>query len=112
MATGTEGSGVAQKGNGRMTADYGQRAAIALDRCITGPHRDKEVARLFGVSVRFAKYLRAGQHWTAERFSQASEKIKGFDAYIASPEIHSRLDELQAEIDALRAHIQDGGNDE
>lgn len=111
MATETGGSIASQKGRARMTADYGQRAAIALDRCIPGPYRDKQVARLFGVSVRFAKMLRAGQHWTAERLTQASQALKGFDEYLASPNLHRRLDALEAEIAELRRDIQDRGED-
>lgn len=107
MAIDPRGSAASQKGNHKMTADYGQRAAIALDRCIPGPHRDKEVARLFGCSVRFAKYLRRGQHWTADRLTQASRALKSFDEYLASPNLHRRLDALEAEIAELRKDIQD-----
>lgn len=97
-----------QRKAGRMTADYGQRAALALDRCIPGPNRDKAVARLFGVSVRMAQYLRRGQHWTAERLSQASGALAGFDQYIATPNVHARLDELEAEIATLRRDLRVG----
>ena len=108
MASGEEGKDLAQKGNGRMTADYGQRAGIALDRLVAGPHRDKTVARLFGVSVRMAKYLRAGQHWTADRLTQASAMLgAAFDAALYTPvssathysemaAISERLDRLEA----------------
>lgn len=95
----------------RMTADYGQRAALALDRCVPGPNRDKAVARLFGVSVRMAQYLRRGQFWTAERLTQASTALQGFDQYISAPNIHQRLDALEAELSALRKHLGDEGED-
>lgn len=87
-----------QRKDGRMTADYGQRAALALDRCIPGPNRDKAVARLFGVSVRFAQYLRRGQHWTAERLTQASNALAEFDEYISAPNIRAQITRLEADI--------------
>lgn len=90
-----------------VSADYGQRAALALDRCIPGPHRDKAVARLFGVSVRMAQYLRRGQFWTAERMSQASQMLASFDQYISAPNIHQRLDALEAEIATLREQLKE-----
>lgn len=90
----------------RMTADYGQRAALALDRCIPGPNRDKAVARLFGVSVRRAQYLRRGQFWTAERLSQASAALERFDQYISSPNLIARIDELEAEIADIRTYLR------
>lgn len=106
-----EGKDIAHEGKRRMTADYGQRAAMALDRCVPGPHRDKIVAGKLGVSVRMAKYLRAGLFWTTDRLTQASRSFEDFDAYIATPNLHQRLDELQAEIEALRQHIQGKGDE-
>lgn len=108
MAIQPERKDVADQRKTSMSADYGQRAALALDRCIPGPHRDKTVARLFGVSVRMAQYLRRGQHWTADRLTQASEAFKQFDNYIASPNIAARLDEMEAELRALRQDIKAG----
>jgi len=35
-------------------------------------NRDKAVARMFGVSLRMAKYLREGKHWTVDRLQMAS----------------------------------------
>ena len=70
MARVRKGKSFAQEG--KMTFDFGLRAGSALDRLVPGPHRDKSIARLFGISVRMAKYLRAGEHWTADRLSQAS----------------------------------------
>lgn len=107
-----------QRNDGRMTADYGQRAALALDRCIPGPNRDKAVARLFGVSVRMAQYLRRGQHWTTERLTQASAALGAtFDAALYSPvssaqhytemaDIEDRLARLEARI----AEVDRGGD--
>jgi hypothetical protein len=106
MASEPSGKIIANRGKGgQMTADYGQRAALALDRCVTGPNRDKTVARLFGVSVRMARYLRCGQHWTADRLSQASAALSTFDQYISAPNLHQRLDALEAELGDLRRHL-------
>lgn len=56
-----------------MSDDYGYRAAMALDRLIPAVHRDKTVARQFGVSVSTAKHLRGGRRWTVKRFNKARE---------------------------------------
>src|SRR5688572_9462555 len=101
MASRQDGSVVANRGRRRaVTADYGQRAAMALERCIPGPNRDKAIARLFGVSDRMARYLRCGQHWTAERLGQASQALGArFDAYVASTDVVcAELDRLEGEI--------------
>ena len=111
MPTTPEGKHLAQGGSGKVSADYGQRAAYALDRCVPGPHRDKKVAGIFGVSVRMAKYLRQGHFWTTDRLTQASRALQNFDAYIASPNIHQRLDALEAEIVALRQQIRVEGDE-
>lgn len=52
---------------------YGERAAHALDLIFPGRHKNKRVARAFGISVRLAKYLRAGKRWHSERLAQAVE---------------------------------------
>lgn len=107
MASRQSGKDFAIRGKGgRMTADYGQRAALALDRCIPGPNRDKAVARLFGVSVRMARYLRGGQHWTAERLTQASAAFDEFDEYISAPNLHVKLDRLEADLAEVRRLIR------
>jgi hypothetical protein len=49
------------------------RAGAALDAMIPDANRDKIIARLFGVSVRMAQYLRCGKCWTVERLSTATE---------------------------------------
>lgn len=119
MASGLEGNA---KGKGvAPVTDYGLRAAAALNDLIPGPHRDKAVARLFNCSVRFAKYLRAGQHWTADRLSQAS-RVLGADFDIrlngipvfqvpTTPQLHERIDALEAEFRALQQHLKTGGGD-
>lgn len=91
-------------------SDYGIRAADALNQLLPGEHRDKTVARLFDCSVRMAKYLRAGQHWTAERLSQASSLFGSmFDEMLVSgPELHRRMDALETEIAELRRSIKNG----
>lgn len=116
MARRAKGNTVAQEGN--VTADYGIRAATALDSLVPGPHRDKNVARLFGVSVRQAKYLRTGRHWTVDRLTQASAMLgTAFDAALYSPassaqhysemaDIEDRLARLEARI----AEVDRGAN--
>lgn len=76
-----------------MHANYGR----ALDALFPGANRDKRIARAFGVSVRFAKYLRAGNHWTLYRLAQAAEMFgEAWDAALSKPdtEFHFNL-ELQ-----------------
>lgn len=85
-----------------LPSDYGMRAALALDELIPPPHRDKAVQRLFDVSLRMAKYLRRGQHWTIERLTQASRVLDGFDICVASPE---RLHGLRMEMDELEKRL-------
>src|SRR5678815_1149880 len=88
------------------------------DSLVPGPHRDKSVARLFGVSVRQAKYLRIGRYWTVDRLTQASAVLgAAFDAALYSPVssgqhysemagIEDRLTRLEARI----AEVDRGGN--
>lgn len=119
MATRREGNA---KGSGvAPVTDYGVRAAAALNELLPPQHRDKTVARMFDCSVRFAKYLRQGRFWTAERLSQASRALgSDFDMRLAVPEafrvpttlgVHERLDALEAEIVGLRQQLRDGGNE-
>jgi hypothetical protein len=108
MASGRDGSNVANRGKPPVTADYGQRAAMALERCIPGPNRDKAIARLFGVSDRMARYLRCGQHWTAERLTQASKAITDFDEYISAPNIRAKIDRLEADLAEVKRLIREG----
>lgn len=83
MARLRKGKRLAQEG--KMTFDFGLRAGSALDQLIPAPHRDKTVARMLNVSVRMAKYLRAGQFWTADRLTQASAVLgAAFDAALYS----------------------------
>jgi hypothetical protein len=107
MTSTGKGNDVAQEGSAAMSADYGQRAATALDQLIPGPHRDKAVARLFGVSVRFAKYLRAGRHWTTGRLAQASVAFGGaFDAALYTPASDARHYREMAEIADRLARLE------
>lgn len=108
MASEPKGNSSARKVH--RVSDYGARAAAALNDLLPGQHRDKRVARKFGVSLRTAKYLRAGQHWTTERLSQASALLgKAFDAAIyrpASDEQHnSEMDEIAGRLARLEARF-------
>jgi len=94
-----------------MSADYGIRAATALNLLLPGQHRAKAIQRLFDVSERTAKYLLAGRHWTIDRLSQASRAIQGFDEFISTPNIHHRLDAMEAELTELRQHLKASGGD-
>lgn len=116
MASGRERK--AKRKDIAAVTDYGARAAAALDELLPGAHRDKTVARMFNCSVRMAQYLRAGQHWTAGRLSQASAVLGvAFDAALYSPtssaehyaemaDITHRLARLEARI----AEVDRGGN--
>lgn len=65
----------------------GQRAASALNAVLPARHRAKTVAQLFDCSVRFAKYLLVGDHWTGRRLTQASDVLgAAFDAAFSLPE--------------------------
>lgn len=105
MASGRKGNRSARKLH-QMTADYGMRAAMALNDYLPGQHRDKIVARMFGVSLRMAKYLRKGHYWTLDRLSQASAELgAGFDLALAGKrpeigEIVERLARLEERFDA------------
>ena len=90
-----------------MTADYGVRAAVALDRVLPGPHRDKTVARLFNVSVRTAQYLRGGKYWTIARLSQASALLGvAFDAALCSPITSAEFEVETADFDARLSRVE------
>lgn len=111
MATNQDGKDIANRGNGAVSSDYGVRAGSALNRLVPGPNRDKAIARLFDVSDRMARYLRAGQFWTVDRLNIASQRIAGFDAYLASPDFHTRLDQIARELDEIRSNIRGGGDE-
>src|SRR6185437_9960111 len=73
------------------------RAGFALDRLVPAPNRDKTIARMFGVSVRMAVYLRAGQHWTMDHLARASATLgTAFDTLLWQPE---------ADIEGARAEM-------
>ena len=90
-----------------MTADYGQRAAIALDLLVPGPHRDKAVARMFGVSVRTAKYLRTGKRWTVDRMTQARERLgEAFDTALTGAQMRAETENIEQRIARLEAKLE------
>lgn len=93
----------------RMSADYGVRAATALNLLLPGQHRAKAIQRIFDVSERTAKYLLAGRHWTVERLTQASKAVQGFDEFISTPNIHRRIETVEAQITELREHLKAAG---
>jgi uncharacterized protein (UPF0335 family) len=74
VASDPEGNKHAFEGN-----RFALHAAAAVNQIISGQHADKRTARLLGCSLRTAKYLRAGKHWTAERLARASIALRQFD---------------------------------
>jgi hypothetical protein len=70
MATMQDGTDPAMSGT-----TFGKRAGAALDALIPEKNRDKVIARMFGVSPRMARYLRAGERWSVERLSLASAAL-------------------------------------
>ena len=93
MASEPKGNGSATRLH-RMSADYGIRAATALNTLLPGQHRAKAIQRLFDVSPRTAKYLLAGRFWTIQRLTQARSILGApFDAALLSDELH--LSEMQ-----------------
>jgi hypothetical protein len=120
MPSDIEGKDFAYAGN-----DFAGNAGFALDflvaQRIAEQHRDKAVARMFGVSLRMAKYLRQGKHWTVDRLRMASALLgRDFDVLVIVPlssgiepeEIHDRIDavenQIEREIEQLRSEVQDG----
>ena len=106
MASNEKRNDVAFQRNQAMSSDYSQRATLAINRLVPGPNRDKSVARKLGCSVRFAQYLQHGQHWTIDWLNRASAAIEGFDAYLASPDFHNRLDEIEQELAEIRSNLR------
>jgi len=96
-----EGKGIAPV----TTSDYGMRAAMALNHALPGEHRDKLVARMFGCSVRMAKYLRAGQYWTIDRLNQASAVIGDVFDIALSPATDDKHYAEMADIEALAERL-------
>lgn len=90
-------------------SDYGARAAAALNEFLPGQHRDKTVARLFGVSLRLAQYLRAGQCWTTERFTQASKAFGvDFDLRLSGIDLHSEIADMRRRMLELETLLNRG----
>ena len=105
MASGTKGNKSARILHPMSSSDFGMRAGQALDLVVPGPHRDKIVARHLGVSVRMAKYLRAGQHWSIARLNQASAVFGGaFDALLGDSAAHYAS---MAEISERLSRVED-----
>jgi hypothetical protein len=109
MASKPKGNGSATRLH-RMSADYGIRAATALNLLLPGQHRAKALQRMFDVSERTAKYLLAGQHWTTARLSQAGKAIEGFDELISTPNLHARMDAMETQIAELQRQVRDKGD--
>ncbi len=116
MTSNAEGSAFAFKGT-----DFALNAGLALDLLIGEPNRDKLIARMFGVSLRTAKYLRTGKHWTVDRLKMASALLgRDFDILVIVPlrsaiepeEVHARIDavenQIEQDIELLRSEVQDG----
>jgi hypothetical protein len=85
---------------------FARNAGAALELLVNGPHRDKLIARMFGVSIRMAQYLRAGKCWTVDRLSTASAVLgEEFDRLLmqrilppSTEKIHERIDRLERTI--------------
>ncbi len=106
-----------------MTSESGNVFAVtagnALDVLTAGPHQDKRIARLFGVTPRMARYLRAGKHWTIERLALASALLgHDFNLHLIArfvPEplrsdkaLDVRLSEVERQLAELRNALQRG----
>lgn len=120
MSSDLKGNVIAFRGN-----DFAGNAGFALDfliaQRIAERNRDKAVARMFGVSLRMAKYLREGKCWTVDRLTMASALLgRDFDVLVIVPlriaiepdEIHDRIDafenRIEQEITMMRGEVRDG----
>ena len=99
MTSDMKGSVFAFQGN-----DFARNAAFALDLLIAERiaerNRDKAVARMFGVSLRMAKYLREGKHWTWESTPMQLVKAEPADdqmAVAAFPDLAGAAEVAEAE---------------
>jgi hypothetical protein len=115
MASKPRGNDVAKRGTA-----FALNAGRAVNLLVSGPNRDKTIARMFGVSVRMAKYLRTGRCWTVERLQTASALLgREFDDLLVplrcavepilpppTEEIHRRLDALERELADFRSHLR------
>jgi hypothetical protein len=93
------------------------RAGAALDAMIPDSNRDKIIARLFGVSVRMAQYLRCGKCWTVERLSTATEILgeeftnRVWESVLEPPttdELLMRFDRLERQVEELLTEMRRG----
>jgi len=120
MTNDLKGNDFAYAGN-----DFARNAGFALDflvaQRIAERNRDKAVARMFGCSMRTAKYLREGKHWTIDRLRMASSLLgRDFDILVIIPlrcgvepeAIHDHIDavenQIEQEIEELRSEVRDG----
>lgn len=85
--------------------EFAKRAALALNFLVSGPHRDKRIARIFGCSTRMARYLCDGRHWSLGRLNQASQKLPEFETYLANP-LAAKADALTKELDRILSELR------
>src|SRR5215469_678637 len=118
------GAGTLSIGKGRSDTAFNavslaQKAGDALDQLIPDQNRDKHVARIFGVSVRMAQYLRCGKCWTVERLSVAcavfgDEFAKLVWGLVPQPppldEMLRRFDRLEQQLENLLSEVRRGRN--
>jgi hypothetical protein len=79
--------------------------AATLEMLFPEPHRDKSIARAFGITTRMARYLRQGKHWTDGRKAQLALLL----AQLASEQaLVARLNELECQLAELRRLVRVG----
>jgi hypothetical protein len=113
MASEQGGTNDAISAKKKMTADYGQRAALALDRLTPNRNRNKAVERIFLCCPREARNLRNGLHWTIDRLNQASAVLgAAFDALLAGTPANEAVHTAEMlEIAARLARIEERFDD-
>ena len=88
-----------------------KRAAAFLEVNYSGAHKDKRIARVFGISPAMARILRAGRGWTVGRLDQAVASFgKPFcDAIWPPPtdEIREELAHIRRCVDELMGRGKD-----
>jgi len=91
-------------------SEIAARATWFLTTAVAGRHADKRTAQHFGVSVRMAQLLRAGQGWTLERLEQARRSFgPSFDQMVFGPiaaggrnDLSQHVAEFEAAYERLR----------